>query len=112
MKTSQSELDFADTVPAALAEAETGTWFTGARVGGASSVDTAALIHELDTSVSLPTRERASNGFRDAPDPYGRRGYDRRYPVVTVVSALRRRRVVCTMATAAVLFGLVSLLVG
>ncbi|MBN9203042.1 hypothetical protein [Methylibium petroleiphilum] len=112
MKTSQSELDFADTVPAVLAEVEAGTWFTGVRVGGASSVDTAALIHELDTSISLPTRARASEGFRDAPDPYGRRGYDRRYPVVTVVSALRRRRVVCTMATAAVLFGLVSLLVG
>ena len=112
MKTSQSELDFADTVPAALAGAETGNWFTGAWVGGASPVDTAASIHELDTSVRLPIRERASKGYGDAPDPYGRRGYDRRYPVVMMVSATRHRRVVCIMAMAAAVLGLATLLVG
>ena len=112
METSQSELNFADTVPAALAEAETGNWFTGVWVGGAPPVDTAAPVHELDTSVRLPTRERASKGYGDAPDPYGRRGYDRRYPVVTMVTAIRHRRAVCIMATAVALLGLASLLVG
>jgi len=112
VETSQSELSFADTVPAALAEAETGNWFTGVWVGGAPPVDPAASIHELDTRVRLPTRERASKGYGDAPDPYGRRGCDRRYPVVTMLSTMRHRRAVCIVAMASALLGLTSLLVG
>jgi hypothetical protein len=112
VETSQSELAFADTVPATLAEAETGNWFTGVWSGGAPPVESAASIHELDTSTRLPVRERLSKGYGDALDPYGRRGCDRRFAVVTTASATRHRWVVWSMATAAALLGLASLLVG
>lgn len=110
VKPADSECAFADTVPDAWADRQAGAWFAAARPGRPGAAAQTAVVHEIDTSLSLPTRQRPGTGFRSSQDPYGCRSSGRGYGAAPNAITIRGRWFAWSLVSAAATIVLATVL--